>query len=192
MKLKLATTILFTLVAASAAARMKIESRYDQTYFIQNWKSFDFKKQFRSPTDALAKDKESEGRIREALEKELVTRGLKRKTGGDIDFLIAFTAGVGQKLDSRSLSYGVPGSWRHDFWSDSVPQATLLVDFVDARANQVVWRGTAKAVIIPGEGKRKIGPAVDKLIDRFMKDRAERERKRRDAPPAKEMSESHS
>lgn len=59
--------------------------------------------------------------------------------------------------------YGGPGVVRE------YTEGTLIVDFIDARTNQVFWRGTATEVASHPNNPdlKKVAAAVDKLIARY-------------------------
>jgi hypothetical protein len=57
------------------------------------------------------------------------------------------------------------GGWDVYTWT----QGTLIVDFTDPRTNQVVWRGTASAVVNHPENPspKKVEKAVNKLMAHY-------------------------
>ena len=58
-----------------------------------------------------------------------------------------------------------------DGYVENYDQGTLVLDIVDGRSNELVWRGTAQARIDPSnspeERQRRINEAVRKILDRF-------------------------
>jgi hypothetical protein len=44
---------------------------------------------------------------------------------------------------------------------------TLVLDFVDAKKKELVWRGTASGVIDPGKTAEQIDGIIAKLLDNF-------------------------
>lgn len=48
-------------------------------------------------------------------------------------------------------------------------EGTLVIDFIDARTNQLVWRGTAEGIIEPINVEAEIANYVDEIYDDFPK-----------------------
>jgi hypothetical protein len=49
-------------------------------------------------------------------------------------------------------------------------EGTLMVDFIDVKTNQVVWRGRATGALELKDVDRKINKSTEKLVKQFMKD----------------------
>lgn len=49
-------------------------------------------------------------------------------------------------------------------------EGTLMVDFIDTRTNQVVWRGRATGALQLKDVEKKINKSTEKLVKQFMKD----------------------
>jgi hypothetical protein len=180
-------------VALGLEAAPKVDSKYEETHYFQDWKSFAFVEIKRLPDSELAKNPDLDKTIRSGLRSGLERMGLKlvdlpakpaegaasMPPGVGPDFTVAYFVNISGKLDSRDVPYGVSGNFGQDFWSQGTIEGSVLVDFVDARSNQLVWRGAVRDVIVPGDVKEKdVDSAIAKLVEKFEKDRVERERKR--------------
>jgi hypothetical protein len=78
-------------------------------------------------------------RLQADVEKQLTTRGFEKLTAGTPDLWLHYHANITQSVDVNAADrkYGDCGAC-----SPSVYDAgTLMLDFVDARANRLVWRG---------------------------------------------------
>ena len=121
----------------------------------------------------------TEARVVRAVEVTLRGRGYQQATGAP-DFRIGWHAALEGRADVRSMNtyYGYGwGRWggggvvMTDGYVDNYDQGTLVLDIVDGRSNELVWRGTAQARIEPSnspeERQRRINEAVRKMLERF-------------------------
>jgi len=157
------------LLVGSAAAQ-SVQSDFDRTFQFSNLKTFSFAVQRRGATDPLAADSLNDGRIRTGLESQLIANGFKVETG-NADFVIAYYVTTKNKLSVQDLGYGPP-RWfgGRDIRVNQDTEGTLMVDLIDARTNQVVWRGRAIGTLDMKGVDKKISKSTEKLIKQFVKD----------------------
>ncbi len=161
--------MLLSLLVVSAAAQ-SVQTDYDKTFGFSNLKTFSFAVQRREATDLLAADSLNDGRIRQGLELQLLLNGYQL-AGEKSDFVIAYYVTTKNKLNVQDFSYGPP-RWfgGRDIRVNQYSEGTLLVDFIDTRTNQVIWRGRASGTLeLKGVDKR-ISKSVEKLVKQFVKD----------------------
>jgi uncharacterized protein DUF4136 len=86
-------------------------------------------------------------RVRRQIELQLARRGLEQVTTlGLPDLLVHYHASVSQKLDVRAMDDAVTGQHDESDAARTVYEAgTLVVDLVDTRTNQLVWRGWSES-----------------------------------------------
>ncbi|MDX1800698.1 MAG: DUF4136 domain-containing protein [Marinobacter sp.] len=90
-------------------------------------------------------------RIRDALEKELTAKSLTRAEPETADLLVHYRIEDVERLDTSGLSFGL-GLGRGPFGFglgtappvQQVQEGKLVVELVDTRTNQVVWRAISK------------------------------------------------
>jgi hypothetical protein len=109
-------------------------------------------------------------RLRDAVEKGLVARGLEKAESGQADFVLHYHASVTQKVDAGGVDD------RYGYCEDCTPSVfdagTLTLDVVDARTNKLAWRGWAESTF---EGvvddqqwlERRIDEAVGRILQKF-------------------------
>jgi hypothetical protein len=111
-------------------------------------------------------------RVREAVEKTLSTRGLT-KTEGKPDLWVVLHARTHNEkvVTTWSNGWGWGWGWRGGYWTtarvENIPVGTLVIDLVDTKAKELVWRGMASHSIegeTPQENTAQIQEAVDKLF----------------------------
>ena len=83
-------------------------------------------------------------RVQRAVDGHLRQKGFERIAEGPPDFVVHYHARVEQRLDSTQLRPGEPGCEAADCHPFVYDAGTLLIDFVDPRSNQLMWRGWAE------------------------------------------------
>ena len=114
-------------------------------------------------------------RIRAALEAGLEAKGYSQVVNGAPDFLVAYRAAVGRRIETRSTAVPVGYGWGTTVVSGTelytYDEGTLLVDIVDPKTKMLLWRGTARKAV-DGDASAKdrdeiVRNAVEKLLERF-------------------------
>lgn len=114
-------------------------------------------------------------RIKNAVTSRLVSKGLRQSSNPD--FLIAYHAGVQDKIDVETWGYSYARRGRFYGWSGThvdvqqYKQGTLVLDFVDAESKELVWRGVATGAVpdnpTPEKMDKKVNEAVAKILEKF-------------------------
>jgi len=160
---------------AACAATMTVSSHADRNLDFARYRSFAW-----GPADALPtgdprldRDPLFKDRLQGAVEKQLAQRGIA-VSGGDADLLIHYHANVAHRLDpnqfDRANGFCASG--------DCVPSpvsyeaGTLVIDIVDARSQQLIWRGWAQNDVEdllrgPDSMTRTIDEAVTRMLRRL-------------------------
>ena len=157
-------------VLAVSASAQTVQSDYDKSFRFSDLKTFSFANQRRGANDPLANDTLNDGRIRNGLETQLIDSGFKIETERP-DFVIAYYVTTKNKLNVQDFGYGPP-RWfgSRDIRVNQYSEGTLMVDFIDARSNQVIWRGRASGTLEMKGVEKKISKSVEKLIKQYIKD----------------------
>ena len=155
---------------AVTAAAQSVQSDFDRSFRFSELKTFSFAVQNRAATDPLASDSLNDGRIRNGLESQLTANGFRMETE-KTDFVIAYYVTTKNKLSVQDYGYGPP-RWfgGRDIRVNQDTEGTLMVDFIDARTNQVVWRGRAVGTLDMKGVDKKISKSTEKLVKQFVKD----------------------
>ena len=168
IRMMMAVAILIGFLAAISANAQSVQSDYNRSFRFSELKTFGFAVQQRSATDPLAGDSLNDGRIRTAMESQLSANGYRMESGSP-DFVIAYHVTTKNKLNVQD--YGPP-RWfgRRDIRVDQYSEGTLLVDFIDTKTNQVIWRGRASGTLEMKGVDKKISKSAEKLVKQFVKD----------------------
>jgi hypothetical protein len=161
--------MLLGLMAVTATAQ-SVQTDYDHSFRFSDLKTFSFANQRRVATDPLANDSLNDGRIRNGLESQLTANGFRMETE-KADFVIAYYVTTKNKLNVQDFGYGPP-RWfgSRDIRVNQYSEGTLMVDFIDAKSNQVIWRGRASGTLEMKGVDKKISKSVEKLIKQYLKD----------------------
>jgi hypothetical protein len=115
-------------------------------------------------------------RIKAATNNKLEAKGLEISSENP-DFLIAVYLRTKERL--RSITYGGPYVYSYYGYGPygvtstirQYEEGTLLLDFVDTKSKQLIWRGSGKSdldsVTTPEKRERVITEAVQKILDNF-------------------------
>ncbi len=120
-----------------------------------------------------------DARIRRAVDDALPARGYRAAASpAEADFLVAHRTAVQQRIEVSPSSAAV--GYRSGRWGAAVgtgadvrtyDEGTLVLDFVDAKSKELVWRGTASGTVhgdlTPEEREARIREAVTKLLEKF-------------------------
>ena len=131
--------------------------------------------------DPLAGNALVRKRIEDAIAEQLAAKGFVPADGGGPDFLVGFETAARDRFDVWTWpSWHHPGFGRGRYWSGGgwhdvevtqYTEGTLIVGMTDPATNDLVWRGTATAVVTDKSGSDKaIRAAVAKLLAGFPPD----------------------
>jgi len=82
-----------------------------------------------------------------AVEKQLAARGFEMAAIGTPDLLIHYHASIDRRIDTNRADQAHGYCYEADCQQPEVVNyeaGTLVLDFVDARTNRVIWRGWAQ------------------------------------------------
>jgi len=143
---KTAAMFLMSLVLCSVVQAQKTSAAFDEKVDFSNYKTFTF-------DEAGARNPFVNALIREAVERELTSRGLT-KVDNDPDLKVAYLAATGPNLQVQNVPFyhvvnpaysGMIGSSHMNMWD--VTTGTLVIDLWDRQSDRVVFRGTITDVL---------------------------------------------
>jgi hypothetical protein len=177
-----ATRILTVLIAAAAlsgCSTMKIHTDYDPGRDFSRLQSYAWLPSPPQRTgDPRIDNSLLNARIRTAVDAQVAERGYRMTSPEEADFLISYHAGLENKLDVNTIhsSYGYGrGRWYGGGGSETIvreyEQGTLLLDFLDPKTRELMWRGSASDRIkrkdSPEESQKRVNEAVAAILKRF-------------------------
>jgi hypothetical protein len=187
------------LFAVTAGFAMSVKSDYEKNFNFTQLRTFAFKTD-RASNDPLSTNTLEAGRIQNALAAQLEANGFTQATGSP-DFIVAFYSRSKEKTQVQSTGsggfgpgfgpgfgrfgfgrgfgwgYGVPGlaRWRYgygpDIWTSNYTQGCVMADIIEARTNDLVWRGKVTDTVNGvGQSEKQTDQAAKDLVKQFMKD----------------------
>jgi hypothetical protein len=124
--------------------------------------------------------------VREAVEKELATKGLTKIDDDSANLFIGYQAGVSQEKEFTSFSsdWGYGAGWYGGGWygpgggmsttrgsTSTIYVGQLAVDMYDSANHDLVWRGVASKTLDakakPEKQQKNLAKAVKKLLKNY-------------------------
>jgi len=181
MRAGLIGAMVLALAAGATGALAATHSTFNSQYNLAELKTFDLKPQTRISRDPIANNSIWGDEIRSAISASLTSHGFVADGAKEPDFLVAFYVGLRERYDVRYVNYGVPfygtrfrGWWGwpqgYDAWAVPYTESTLIIDVIDARTNQLVWRGFNQDPINLGKTQKDFTKAVDEVLKKFYDD----------------------
>jgi hypothetical protein len=168
-----------TLIAGTGSAFASTHSDFTESFHLQTLKTFEFKDQRRISRDLLANNDIWANDVKDAIRRDLTEHGYVEAVNGHPDFYVAFYVGLKDRYDVNAIGYGLPvfhrrGWWGwpggYDAWAVPYTQSSLIVDVIDARTNQLVWRGYDTDTLNDGKPAKTLDAAVDHVVSRLVHD----------------------
>lgn len=154
-----------------ACSTMTVRADHDSQHDFSSYESFAIferqGKEQRQPQMSPIVDR----RIGAAMAAELEAKGFESTSPRDADFLVTFYTAVRRRVViHHSGWYG----WRRwgwhggTRWVDSYPEGSLVIDIVDQRDRQLVWRGVGEGAFTKSNpSDEKVAKRVAKILSSF-------------------------
>lgn len=154
-------------IACGGCSSLRIATDYDHAIDFTKYRTYRWAPTKASEAQVRRADHSLlEARIKRAADRELAARGFERSERGPTDLIVVFYASRRNRVEIYP-SYAYPPRWRggrvHRY-----REGTIVLDFVDAQLDQMVWRGWATGVIgHPEDAEERINEAIVKILERF-------------------------
>jgi hypothetical protein len=167
---RISMTAAFAAVLFSIPAlAQKVETDYDHSVNFSQYHTYSW-------GHIHATDPLFEGRIREAVDRDLQEKGWQQvPSGGDVT--VTAVAIKRNRKEYTTFYDGLGPGWGWHGWGtgmatatvENIPVGTLLVDIYDTKSRHLVWRGLARDQLSdkPEKNTQKLDKAVDKLFSKF-------------------------
>ena len=190
-------TFLFALVALLASCTAPVAVQQKPGTDFSQYKTYDWAKTDVKSADSanpIYASSLNDAQIQQAISAELAKRGIRQATGSaKPDFYLtyhlyieeaertvanppvagyAFPYSVSYRGGYLPINYGywytTPYYQRGTYRTETYQEGTLILDFIDARTNNLVWRGSmADAVNNPARLGEEFGRAAKEILDEF-------------------------
>lgn len=184
MKLLNTLFVFIGFMAISACSTLAVDYDYNQNTDFTTYKNYDW---MPFPKN-MQVNPLNRSRFVTAVNVNLASKGL-RQNPAKADLYIAAHFGKEEKVDLTSWGYTYAPEdiylgygYRHSIHSPALTssygistyryeEGTLILDFIDTKTKQLIWRATAKAVVSPESSPQKqtekINDAVQEILSNF-------------------------
>ncbi len=153
-------------------ASVQINTDYDQEADFSRYATFTWIGEDKRPLHQLerkgaATNSLVQKRLRRATAEALSAKGfaeVSRRTQADL--LVAFHLSVRHEVDVTDLPYRRPNRWVYKTHVNHYDVGTLVIDLIDRRQHQLVWRGTATKVMTEGNLTRR--EHLDRIVAQIL------------------------
>jgi len=167
--------ISLVVLAVGCAPTLKVETDFDPGANFSDYKTFNWK-EVTIPGDALADNSILKNVVKSAIQEEMTKKGFRLQEGGGADLVVVFH---GRRQYSAEITNWRAYGWYNPWWGpyggyttvSTYREGTLVIDIVDAKKKQLVWRGLGTKSI---EGytdsekrNRMIKNAITKIFNKF-------------------------
>ena len=143
-------------IALAACSTVKVSTDYDRLTTFDRYKTYAWAAQPKAQTPAnAALDADVKGEV----DRQLATKGLKKAEGKTADLYAVYHFTSSAKAETKHCTdWGQPGSGYYAGWAvttqtdaaiDRARPGALVLDFVDGRRQQLVWRSVVPQVVQP-------------------------------------------
>jgi hypothetical protein len=160
--------ILILLISATVVFAQEVQTDYDHHVDFSKYKTYSWAK-VETPNSIW------DGRVKDAVDKELQSKGLTQApSGGDVSIVALGTTREKPTLDT--FYSGGFGGWGWRGFGDTATttvqnykEGTLVVDMFDANTRKLLWRGTSSDTLSdnPEKNTKKMDKGVEKMFKDF-------------------------
>lgn len=171
MKRVLTLSLVLTAFVLSACGGMTVNTDWDDNADFAAYKTFAW---MSPPSGQTQVSSLIMNRIQDAVIMEMKAKGYVEDEQNP-DVYVSSIVMLEEKVNVSSTSYGY--GYGYGYWggygAHSVDvyhyhEGTLLLDVIDAKANQLVWRGSGSKVVDQGSGTpEKTRAAIQKILSRY-------------------------
>ena len=177
------------LVACSTAQPVSVSTDYDKATSFASYRTYDWyqaEPTGERPAAAGTYDTFADRRIRAALERNLAAKGLTRATTAP-DLKVAYDITIKPEERPDPTYAFAPGfGYGYSYWygyrynygfnrfgpgavnTTQYNVGTVIIDLVDAKANELLWRGVGESVVDPGAvTETAINEIVDGILAKY-------------------------
>ncbi|MGH7495796.1 MAG: DUF4136 domain-containing protein [bacterium] len=176
-----ALVISLAMIAIGCAPSISVKQDYDKDANFTALKTYDW---MHAPTTAVGNVKAAlerntllDKRVRSNVNDQLMAKGY-RQDSANPDFYVIYHTGVEDKVNVTDWGYSYAGYGRYSGWGApssidvyQYKEGTLIVDVIDAKTKQLIWRGFATGTVNPDakteQREKKLNEAITKMMSQF-------------------------
>ncbi len=168
------------LVFSYGCSSVQVHSDFDPDAEFSTIRTYSWKK-VQVPGDSLADNPLLYKRIALSIDKYLQGRGYSLTDQASADVLVAIHAGLKEKM--RVTDWGGPRGYYRDPLYDSwwgggayggrvdvsyYTEGTLVIDIVDRKQEELIWRGLGTGIVSPQSSQEKTGETIEEYVQKIL------------------------
>lgn len=176
-KISLVCVVLALMIGCS---RVGVEHEAISPAKLSGLQSFSWLTSESASTDVRVNNPTVHKHVIAAVEKELEKKGYTQGTKEDADFLVSWFGKVDEKVKEQSIAHFY-GSYGYGAVAASMPEkvaegavkktyreGTLIVDIIDPRNGDVIWRGTSSDTLVAGMDEKEVAAYLNASVRRVL------------------------
>jgi len=176
--MRLLSTLLVLLVALLVScSSITVNYDYDAEYVFTAYKTFKWGK-MNIPNDALRSNPMAAKRVDSAIRTVMEEKAYKLIEDENVepDFFIVTHAGIKERMQVHNTGYaGYNYGWYQPWWGpyggytsvSHYEEGTLVIDIVDMKNKELVWRGLGTKIIANNTGEKQM-QVLEDVVRRIM------------------------
>lgn len=160
VRVGLAASLLCSVLSCARSPQLSVKTRQDPSANFSSYRTFAWQPGQRKFSEL------GEKRLRTTVDQELNAKGYRNAAADDADLLIRYAGAVERQQIQKPL---VTSRGPTMLMPETVDAGALVLQFVDRKANRIVWQGQAAGVINDPDNVTEIVPAVKQILARFPK-----------------------
>jgi hypothetical protein len=168
-----AAVVLSALLSGACATTMSVSSHVARGVDFARYRTYDWGPADDLPTGDPRLDRNPffQDHLEGTVERQMAARGFERSASGTPDLLIHYHASIDQRLDVHDVDHRYGHCVTEDCQYDvtTYDAGTLVLDVVDTRTNDVIWRGWAQdSVEGVLDNQDKMARQIDRAVERML------------------------
>jgi len=160
------------LVVLAACSSVSVKHDYDTETDFSKYRNYAWMDR-EIPGDELAKNPLIKKRVQVAVDATLASKGYTLTEFEKADFVVVIHAGIKERM--RIQDWGRYG-WYDPWWGpyggrvdvSYYEEGTLVVDIIDAKAKELVWRGMGTGIVKAYSKPEKMQKAMDEDVTKIL------------------------
>jgi hypothetical protein len=174
-------TIILSLFLLWGCSSYSFKTDFDADVDFKGYKTYMWYGGEMPDDDALSANPLVKKRVGEGVDKALQAKGYNVGTEDVYDFVVILHAGIREKTEVTSYGYGGYGYGRYGMgWGGyggygqtdvyQYDETTLVIDIVDAKLKELVWRGTVTGVVKEYKNQEEQQSNIDRVVTKMLDD----------------------
>ena len=173
--------VLFILMAVAlmiSCSSVTVKTDYDREYDFAKFKTYRWANEKEiNANDELAKAPLIYKRVQDAVDKELLAKGLKLVETGDVDLVVVAHAGIKERMQVHNTG-GHHGGWYDPYWGpyggtthvSHYEEGTLVLDIVAWEKKELAWRGMGTTILKDIDDPEQVTEYVNNWVAKILKE----------------------